>query len=609
MSRYVAFMLVILVAMSSKLPAQIIDHPFPYEKPIAELLQCEFQTDETCQDSATLGIVSGTWVQSDGTFNSTSATTAIATIDSYRPESQGNSPPVFEIAGEFWYRARMLNQQSGSSTRVGIVYYYEDAGNFVEVSFSPTGSVLVREVSGGVSTTLATGTYSGGGQNKWFDVEVHRTDEDTIVRVNGLPVVQGFTDGRTHGRVGMITRQTTGRFDRLLVMQRYGVDPEFRESFSTGAPSWDVIKGNWSVVNGAYQNSTIEYGSITLLPISPGVDFTSETQSFTVYARMLNPYGASGNRIGFVHSFEGSGDTAFYDEIVFGADGIARANRIFTAAGAGGTTNLIVTPRATAPYPFTRNQWFDVKFTGTPSVCSGCDGGNLVSLSVNGTPVFTDLEAPNLSGGLPLGLVTNFTPGRFDDVWFCHGSCLGGVSTETFQPNPFPNWTVVRGAWDIEGGVLNSRSVGANDIVSMRWPVGSTDYTLSARMLNPYGASGNRVGLIFNHDIVAGDYYEVVFATTGQAYLNKFIQGQLTQVATATHSAGRNVWFNVELTRKGPNATVKVNNQIVFQNVPTSHLDHSFDTRASDVRPRVGVISHWAPGRFDDLRLDIPLGR
>jgi hypothetical protein len=44
------------------------------------------------------------------------------------------------------------------------------------------------------------------------------------------------------------------------------------------------------------------------------------------------------------------------------------------------------------------------------------------------------------------------------------------------------------------------------------------------------------------------------------------VEGQLTQVATATHSAlGSNVWFKVELARRGPNATVKVNNQIAFE--------------------------------------------
>jgi len=46
----------------------------------------------------------------------------------------------------------------------------------------------------------------------------------------------------------------------------------------------------------------------------------------------------------------------------------------------------------------------------------------------------------------------------------------------------------------------------------------------------------------FNFDSLTGDYYEVVFAPTGQAYLNKFIQGQLTQVTAGTHRAlGSNV--------------------------------------------------------------------
>ena len=103
--------------------------------------------------------------------------------------------------------------------------------------------------------------------------------------------------------------------------------------------------------------------------------------------------------------------------------------------------------------------------------------------------------------------------------------------------------------------------------------------TFSARMLNPYRASGNRIGLMFGFDFLAGDYYEVVFAPTGQAYLNKFIQGQLIQVATATHGAlGSNVWFTVELVRHGTFADVKVNGEPVFQSYH-SHYDpdrHNF---------------------------------
>jgi hypothetical protein len=597
MPRWPAFMLFTAVAVWSELPAQFQDDFGQLRVPIAKLAQYEFS------DGRSLGAVSGAWAASGGTFNSTSTTTSIATINSYVAEFALHEDPPEIFAGRFWYRARMLNQRSGSSTRVGIVYQYQDPRNFYEVSFSPTGSVFVRDVSNGLGRTVATGTYSGGGQNQWFDVEVEWTAAETIVWVNGQLVVRGIKQDRlTRGRVGLITRQTTARFDRLLVTREYG-DPEFRESFSAGAPSWEVIKGNWSVVNGVYQNSAVQHGSITLLPIFVSLKSWSETRAFAVFARMRNPYRGSGNRMGFVFNF-GNG-TNKYGEIVFGADGIARFNGVETWVDENGTTNMIVTPFDSAPYPGARNQWFDVKFDGIASrfwVGDGGDGGGMVNVSVNGAPVFTELSTGDDLNGF-LGLVTNWTPGHFDDVWFCHGGCgEGGSVTETFDSQN-PKWLARRGTWDQEGGVLNNRTAGASDIVYAMG--GSTDYTLSARMLNPYRASGNRIGLIFSFDPEFGDYYEVVFAPTGQAYFNKFIQGQLTQLATATHSAlGPNVWFNVELVRRGPNATVKVNNQIVFANVPAAQLDRTNNDFGHTFGGRVGVISHWAPGRFDNLRIE-----
>ena len=586
MSHWIAFVLLLAVAVWSDLAAQVQDNPSNYRAPIAQLAQYEFFEGEP----ATLTPVSGTWANSAGTLNSSSTTRSIATIDFYYPQS-----PFFDLLAEisvpkFWYRARMLNQRSGSSTRVGLVYQYQDDRNFYEVSFSPTGSVLVRDVSNGVGTTAATGTYSGGGQNKWFDVQVEWTAAETIVRVNGFIVVRGIKqDGRTHGRVGVISRQTTARFDRLFVHRTWG-DQEFRESFSVGAPPWQVIKGNWSVVNGVYRNSAIQHGSITLLPIFAGFDEDrSKTESFEVRARMLNPYGASGNRMGFIYNYRQEGGSATYGEIVFGADGIARLNDVSTSVRSDGATELTVTPRETAPYPWTRNQWFDVRFWGTASIFEEDD--DTLNVSVNGTAVFSGVDIGTLNG--PLGLVTNWTPGRFDDVWFRHGATFSW--RETFD-REFPFFFVRRGIWDDEGGVLNNRTAAANDIVYLFYG-GLTDYTLRARMLNPYGGPGNRIGLIFNFDTIADDYYEVVFAPTGQAYLNKFIQGQLTPVATGTHSAlGSNVWFNVELARRGTNATVKVNNRLVFENVPVAQLD--------SIGGNFGVISHWAPGRFDDLHFE-----
>jgi hypothetical protein len=293
--RWPAFVLAIAFPVFCSLPAQATDGNF--RPPLAKVAQYEFTS------GAGAGVVSGTWAMSGGTFNSTSTSTAIATIDRYTAQFPDDFDDTEIKAKQFCYRARMLNERSGSTTRVGIVYLYQDASNFYEASFSPTGSVFVREVTNGVGTTVATGTYSGGGQGKWFDASVVWSADETVILVDGLPVVRGIKQTtRTHGRVGLISRQTTARFDRLLALTPYG-EPEFRESFSADAPAWDVRQGNWSVVNGVYQNSAVEHTSLTLLPIHAGFDDQpNDTDDFTVRARMLNPYGGSGNRMGIVLS-------------------------------------------------------------------------------------------------------------------------------------------------------------------------------------------------------------------------------------------------------------------------------------------------------------------
>lgn len=554
---------------------------FNYDSPVTKLAKYEFTPGET------LDVVSGAWSTSGGTFNSTSTATAIATIEYYEPQ-EWDFDWLSEIdADEFWYRARMLNQSSGSATRVGIVYLYKDRSNFYEASFSPTGTAYIREVTNGVATTVATGTYRGGGQNQWFDAEVQWTAAETVIRVNGLVVVRGIRqNARTHGRVGLITRQTTAKFDHLLATREYG-DPEFRESFTTREPAWSEVKGNWSVVNGAYQNSAVEHAGITLLPIHIGYEEQSQTERFNVNARMLNPYGTSGNRMGFVFNYEGDDTSASYSEVVFGPDGIARLNGVFTTFGPGGTTQIF--EGATAPYPGRRGQWFDASL-------SGYAPAGYAAVSVNGTLIFDFLDLKSY-GGLPLGLVTHWTPGRFDDVWFNYDGRFSASENFDIQ-HEWPSWSTVRGTWDQTGGTLNSRAAGATDLARLQWQR-STNYTLSARMQNLYGGSANRIGLAFGFDSDTGDYYEVLFAPTGEAYLNKFIQGQLTKIATSTHTAlGRAVWFDVELARRGPLATVKVNGQTVFQNVATGQLDNSLNS--SDV----GVITHWARANFDDLRME-----
>ena len=66
------------------------------------------------------------------------------------------------------------------------------------------------------------------------------------------------------------------------------------------------------------------------------------------------------------------------------------------------------------------------------------------------------------------------------------------------------------GTWDTNGGTLNSTAVGHNDIVKfslLSCPGNTagddagTNYVYSARLLNDYTNSGNRVGLVYGfHD-------------------------------------------------------------------------------------------------------------
>jgi hypothetical protein len=71
------------------------------------------------------------------------------------------------------------------------------------------------------------------------------------------------------------------------------------------------------------------------------------------------------------------------------------------------------------------------------------------------------------------------------------------------------------------------------------------------------------------------------------------MEGTRYRLATGTHNVPQNVWFNVEVIRRGTTATVRLNGAPLFQNVQISQLpDASF-----------GVVSHFSLGHFDNLTL------
>jgi hypothetical protein len=528
----------------------------------------------------------GTW-QADGqTYNSTTAaSTALTTIFEY---PLLNSDGTFTIRdhfdSSFTLRARLRNQGSSAGSLVGLVYSYVDPANYHEVVFSPTGVAYLRGVFDGRMQTLAAATYPGAGQGVWFRVEVERTSQTTSVRVNGVPVYMRAPQperGDTHGQIGLSTYNTTGRFNKISISTPYGQQP-FTEDFSDGVANGFVSpQGTFVVSNGTYIDTAVHSTGQASAPVDFG-DRSTIIASYAVHVRMFNPYGNSGNRVGLVYD-EGFVDgQRVYQEVVFSPTGVAQLRRHV------GNTIQVLNSASHTVGPKT---WFRVTL-----VVGGLGSGD-ISVAINGKPLFTH-EPVEWIDERPrnLALITHWTPARFDDFVFDDfrpGPVI--ASRETFTSG-LAEGDVQSGTWNTQGGTLNNESVGIADIVIpgayLGGHAGGPDYSYSGRLRNEWGNSGNRIGLVFSYGS-AEDYLEVVFAHTGQAYLNLIMEGTRYRLATGTHNVPRNVWFNVEVIRRGTTATVRLNGSPLFQNVQIGQLpDGSF-----------GVVSRFSRGHFDNLTL------
>jgi hypothetical protein len=542
----------------------------------------------------------------NGTYNSQSAAaTARTTIVEYiNPLDPDHSP---DTMGKLYaLRARVRIPSGGERQLAGVVFDYEDAANFIEAVFSPSGAWQLRRMRFGASAILASGGYSGGGPNVWFDVEIQRFGTTFRVRVNGnlLASINQVEHPTFGGRLGLTTHETVARFDKVSIAVFFlGQLPHHGTTFDGFfAPGqiigdWQKLSGQWSVINNTLVNTSVEatssvWPSYVRLAIAP-----ESTYAYTLRARMLNPYGAAGNLVGLFFNDSPTGR----GEVVFSPTGVARIRLLRD-----GSIETI----ATSPYPGRRNVWFDVRMDVA---------FNRITVAVDGNTLFEDVSTAEIFEGRG-GLVTHWAPGKFDDVWYENRSIFHPLS-QTFESAPPLNWTV-SGTWNASGGTLNNTSVGISDIVATNCGCWESDFSYHARLLNQYGASGNLVGLVYNYQRVParqsdsrpylglynGDYYEVVFSPTGQAFMNKVLNGVRYRVATAAHTVPRDVWFNVEVLRQSEGdffdpgltfqTTVRVNGVTIFDRVPQSELPYG----------DVGVVTHWSKGRFDNLSVtDAPL--
>jgi hypothetical protein len=568
------------------LPAALLALAFPFATALGQSDQfppaAHIVQDDFSPMKQPWVVHSGVWVVSNGAYVSTFGDqTDISRITSYR-DVHPAGPPSEEIGfEEYTYTARVRNQGTDDSQSVGIVYGYKDQNNYYEVILSAAGNVRIRSTLDGVFVDERQDPVLAGiPRNTWCELKVHWKQGVAIVSVNGQKIFPVQQPEFTSGQVGLVTHNTIGRFDGVSLTTPFGDQPFF-ETFTPSAftppVQFDPISGQWAVVNGMLKATSIQETNVVLAPINTGLHpGLGDTFDYTFRTRMVNGFANSGNLVGIVFNYQ----TTAYSEVVFSPTGVARLNRFEN-----GETRTI----AEATYNGARNVPFDVTLENGP---------NNFGVFVDGKNLFPDVIIVDINPvQVPegnVGLITHWAPGRFDNISFDHGFSRPC----TFDGEEVPPFsTILSGTWSASDGTLNSTAVGNTDLI--RLPCASsvspgTEKTLHARLLNEFGAAGNLVGLVYDHQgsgLYEGDYFEIVFSPTGSMQLNKVIQGVKYPVRTRSHTIPRNTWFDVDVIRNGIFTTVKLNGETVLENEPQGDLPGG----------SIGLVTHWTRGRFDDV--------
>lgn len=534
--------------------------------------------------------VTGHWSVSNGTYGDTLDSDPDITVITAYPATAPGSPPDFRLqAQDFTVRSRVRNQGLAANSYAGVIYGYQDSQNFYEAVISANGVVQIRNVVNG-NTTVVGSMNAGIPRNQWCEIEVHWQDGLTVVKIDGRALPQVEQSQFVQGLLGLVTHVAVARFDKFSLSLPFG-DQAFLQSFTTAPLLFTEQPGAaWNVANGVYQSGVGER-NVSLAPIhTGGHPNDGQTFEYTFRARVLNPYGASGNLVGLVFNYQLFTDGPHYTEVVINPFGAIKLNRFEN-----GVTSTVATAALGGTF---RNVGIEMQLE---------DGPNHFAVVVQGVRLFEDVNIfdvnPEQFPEGSVGLITHWSPGKFDNAQFDHGF---------FQPcridfDVTPVFHVVSGTWDVSGGTLNSTGAGASDLANLLCVGNSigedagTNESYTTRLLNQYGASGNLVGLIYNYQdptaettrFYGGDYYEVVFSPAGIVQMNKVIEGVRYTVASATHAIPRNAFFNVAVIRHGIFTTIKVNGATVFANVPQGDLRGGFH----------GAVTHWAKGKYDFVSL------
>ena len=372
----------------------------------------------------------GTWAVDDGgTYHSTAL--GPADITAY----DGGS-----WATDFIYHAKINNGGNDAGNLVGAVFNYQDANNYYAVKFAPVGQLpappqaYLQKVFQGTTTTIAQASYSGGGPNVWFDVDVIRIGTGTTVKVNGTPVFNNITQNELGaGEIGLITSFSDARFDNVSLTG--GLRDPMKWPFA-GTSIWNMPIGANAVYapanlpplpfNGTYHSAAVGPADITRY------DGGSWATNFTYHVRISNGFSNAGNLMGAVYNYQ---DPNNYYAVKFAPTGGNNAQLINVI---GGTTT------SAAPDSHYdgggQDVWFDVDVIRS---------GTSTTVKVNGVTVFDNVVQNELGAG-NIALITTFADGRFDNVAFTDTSS-GASFSENFDSGFANGWTSAGGTWKVDG--------------------------------------------------------------------------------------------------------------------------------------------------------------
>jgi len=365
-------------------------------------------------------------------------------------------------------------------------------------------------------------------------------------------------------------------------------DPYFHSGFSPPEDTiadWLIASGNWDFVNGEFVSSSNTAVSIATVPTykmnSPGEipDTLGGDFSLDVYALMVS--GTSNARVGVVFEFADPGN---YHEVIISATGTAQLR-----SHIGGVSSTVATAAFAARGA---NRWSHIALVRS-------NGRSTVR--IDSVTVFANVP----QGGLPvgdIGLIARNTSARFDDL-DARSFGLQDPYIENFNDGGANAWEPLSGDWSVTSNAYKNSAVVATAITKAplegMWDFGARPslppYTFKVRMLNPYGARGNQVGIAWV--VNAANYVEVVFSPTGAARFNSVTNGVRTTFASTSYVGGeQGRWFEVEVAHDGnfpefnPVRYVKVNGVTVFDFAPDLF------------QGALSLVTHWSPARFDDVR-------